>query len=236
MLGGKVLIDGDIIAYRAAYATEKDFVEDAKKKVDNLMDDILEKTCIFIDNNSYEVYLSGKTNFRYEIAKTAPYKGNRKDRPKPVHLGFCKDYLTIEYGAITSDGEEADDAMAIRATELGKDTIIASIDKDMLQVPCLHYNILKQTFTEVSESEGKRSFYCQVLSGDITDNIFGIYRIGPKKAEKLLKDCETDQEYWSTIVKAYEKDGSGEERAIETARLVWLRRKEGELWQPPDMP
>lgn len=236
MLGGKVLIDGDIVAYRAAYATEKDFVEDAKKKVDNLMDDILEKTCIFIDNNSYEVYLSGKTNFRYEVAKTAPYKGNRKDRPKPVHLGFCKDYLTIEYGAITSDGEEADDAMAIRATELGKDTIIASIDKDMLQVPCLHYNILKQTFTEVSESEGKRSFYCQVLSGDITDNIFGIYGIGPKKAEKLLKDCETDQEYWSTIVKAYEDDGSREERAIETARLVWLRRKEGELWQPPDMP
>lgn len=235
MLGGKVLIDGDIIAYRAAYATEKDFVEDAKKKVDSLMNDILEKTCIFIDNNSYEVYLSGGTNFRNKVAKTAVYKGNR-NRPKPIHLGFCKDYLTIEYGAITTTDEEADDAMAIRATDLGKDTIIASIDKDLLQVPCLHYNILKQTFTEVSESEGKRSFYCQVLTGDGTDNIFGIYGIGPKKAEKLLKDCETDQEYWSTIVKAYDKDGGGEERAIETARLVWLRRKEGELWQPPDMP
>lgn len=234
MLGGKVLIDGDIIAYRAAFATEKDFIEDAKKKVDILMNDILERTCIFIDNSSYEVYLSGRLNFRNKVAKTAVYKGNRT-RPKPKHLGFCKDYLTIEYGAITTDGEEADDAMAIRATDLGKDTIIASVDKDLLQIPCLHYNIVKQTFTEVSESEGKRSFYCQVLTGDSTDNIFGIYGIGPKKAEKLLKDCETDQEYWSTIVKAYEGDG-GEERAIETARLVWLRRKEGELWQPPDMP
>jgi 5'-3' exonuclease len=236
MLGGKVLIDGDIIAYRAAFASEKDFVEDAKNKVDELMQAILKNTCVFIDRDSYEVYLSGRTNFRHEIAKTAPYKGNRKSRPKPIHLGLCRDYLTIEYGAITTDGEEADDAMAIRATELGKDTIIASVDKDMLQVPCLHYNITKQTLTEVSEADGKVSFFCQVLTGDTADNIYGIYGIGPKKAAKLLKDCQTDLEYWSTIVKAYEDDGGGEERAIETAQLVWLRRKEGELWQPPDMP
>ena len=235
MLGGKVLIDGDVIAYRAAFATEKDFVEDAKDKVNDIMYEILERTCIFIDSNSYEVYLSGRGNFRYDIAKTAPYKGNRKDRSKPIHLGFCRDYLTIEYGAVTAEGQEADDAMAIRATELGEDTIIASVDKDMLQVPCLHYNITKQEFTRVSESEGKMSFYCQVLTGDTADNIYGIYGIGPKKAEKLLRDCVTDEEYWSTILKAYEGDG-GEERATETARLVWLRRKEGEIWQPPDMP
>lgn len=236
MLGGKVLIDGDVIAYRAAWSTEKDFEGDAKRKVDSIMNEILERTCIFIDHNSYEVFLTGKNNFRNKIAKTAVYKGNRKDRPKPRHLGFCRDYLSIEYGAVTANEEEADDAMGIRATELGQDTIIASVDKDMLQVPCLHYNFVKQTFTEVSESAGKRTFYCQVLSGDSTDNIFGIYGIGPKKAAKILKDCKTDQEYWSTIVKVYEEDGGGEERAIETARLVWIRRKEGELWQPPDMP
>jgi len=42
VIGGKVLVDGDIVAYRAAFACEKDFPDRAAKKVDEIMGDILE--------------------------------------------------------------------------------------------------------------------------------------------------------------------------------------------------
>ncbi len=37
-------------------------------------------------------------------------------------------------------------------------------------------------------------------------------------------------EMWNVVVDAYDGD---EERVIENARLLWLRREEGELWEPP---
>lgn len=229
MLGGKVLVDGDIVAYRAAFSSEKDFQDDAASKVDEIMGGILEKTCDFIHPTAYEVYLTGRGNFRHEIAKSAPYKGNRKDRPKPIHLSFCKDYLVINYQATITEGQEADDAIAIRATELGEDTIVASVDKDFLQLPCIHYNIVRQDFTKIGEFEGLKKFYSQILTGDSSDNVYGIYKVGPKTAEKMLKECTTEEEMWGVCVEAY----GGEERPLENAQLVWLRRQEGEIWQPP---
>ena len=229
MLGGKVLIDGDIVAYRAAFSSEKDFQDDAASKVDEIMGGILEKTCDFIHPTTYEVYLTGRGNFRHEIAKSAPYKGNRKDRPKPIHLSFCRDYLVINYQATITEGQEADDAIAIRATELGEDTIVASVDKDFLQLPCIHYNIVRQDFTKIGEFEGLKKFYSQILTGDSSDNVYGIYKVGPKTAEKMLKECTTEEEMWGVCVEAY----GGEERPLENAQLVWLRRQEGEIWQPP---
>lgn len=229
MIGGKVLIDGDIIAYRAAFSSEKDFESDAAKKVDEIMGNILSDTCSFIHHEAYEVYLTGRNNFRHEVAKSAPYKGNRIGRPRPLHLSFCRDYLVVNYQANITDGQEADDAIAIRATELGEDTIIASIDKDFLQVPCVHYNFTSRKFTKVGEFEGLKKFYSQVLTGDAVDNVFGLYRVGPKSAQKMLKDCKTEEDMWKVCVEAYGE----EDRPLENARLVWLRRKEGELWEPP---
>lgn len=230
MKGGKVLIDGDVIAYRAAYSCQKDFSDSAARKVDELMGGILEKTCDFIHPSSYEVFLTGKNNFRHDIAKTVPYKGNRSDREKPIHLGFCRDYLVINYGATLAEGEEADDRISIRATELGEDTIIVSVDKDFHQVPCWQYNFLKDEWKKVDEFEGLKFFYSQILSGDVADNIIGLYRIGPVKAKKMLEGCTTEKDMWDVCVKAYE----GEERPLENARLAWLRRYDGQMWEPPE--
>jgi len=138
--------------------------------------------------------------------------------------------LVIEYNSRVTVGQEADDAIAIRATELGPDTIIASIDKDFLQVPCVHYNFMRDTFTRSSEFYGLKRFYSQILTGDITDNIVGLYKVGPKTAEKMLKDCETEKDLWETCVKAYDGDT---DRVVENARLLWLRRYEGQMWEPP---
>ena len=224
-----VLIDGDIVAYRAAYSTEGGHADDVADKVDELMDYILDATTF--DGSPFKVYLTGDGNFRYDVAVTVPYKGNRKDTKKPEFLPDARDYLVEDYGAVVSSGEEADDLIAIEATRLGPHTIIASVDKDFLQVPCVHYNTNKQTFTEQDELSATRFFYTQVLTGDRADNIQGLHRVGPVKAAMILGESTDEVEMYNKCVEAYE---GNVDRVIENARLLWLRREEGQLWHPPE--
>lgn len=228
---GKVLVDGDIICYRASFAAQDGTPTEAHQKADDLIEYIWDKTIDipFPSSNEYHVYLTGKGNFRKDVAKTVEYKGNRKAE-RPIHLTYVRDYLQEKYPCTMSEGEEADDLIAIEATNLGPDTVIASIDKDFLQVPCKHYNFLKDEWKTVDEFEGLKFFYSQILTGDAVDNIVGLYRVGPKTAEKILKDCKTEQELYKACVEAYDGDIN---RVIENARLLWLRRYVGEMWSPP---
>ena len=141
---GKVLIDGDIIAYRAAFSTQQEGSSDTERKVDDLIEFILEKTVLFPELGiDYEVYLTGSGNFRHEIAKSYVYKGNRKHVEKPRHLQHARDYMESKYKATISQGEEADDLIAMEAAKLNYKACVASIDKDMLQIPCWHFNIVR---------------------------------------------------------------------------------------------
>ena len=228
---GKVLIDGDIIAYRAAFSTEQMGSSDTRRKVDDLIQFILDSTVLFPEIGlDYVVYLTGKGNFRDSIAKSHPYKGNRKSVQKPRHLQTARDHMESEYQAIISKGEEADDLIAKEAARLDYHACVASIDKDMLQIPCWHFNIVRGDYLKVEPFGGIKFFYTQILTGDTADNIVGLWKVGPVKAKKILEDAETEEELWDLVVKAY--DGN-EERVIENARLLWLRREEEEIWQPP---
>jgi len=232
MSKGKVLVDGDIVAYRAAFATQDLFPEDAVGKVDELMEYILNETIDlpFPSEQDFQVYLTGSTNFRFDVAKSHPYKGNRATTEKPVHLGTTREHLINKYSAVVSVNEEADDLISKGAAELGYDCVVASIDKDMLQLPCWHFNFGRNEWKKVEPFEGTHFFYTQLLTGDRADNIVGLHGIGPKKAEKLLADCSNEDELWGAVVKAY--DGNLD-RIIENGRLLWLRRHEGEIWEPP---
>lgn len=231
MTFGKVLIDGDILAYRAAFATQDALPQDAEDKVEELVQYVLGETLVFPSPSDYYVFLTGKGNFRYEIAKSHEYKGNRKGTDKPLHLQHVRDYLVAKHNAIISEGEEADDLISKKATELGPTTVVASIDKDMLQIPCRHFNFVKNEWRDVDEFSGLKFFYKQILTGDTADNIIGLYRVGSVKADKMLEGCETEEDLWDAVLKAYDGDI---ERVVENARLLWLRRREEELWQPPD--
>jgi hypothetical protein len=230
MMQGKVLVDGDIVAYRAAFSTQDLFPQDAENKVDDLMGYILGETLMFPVPDDYDVYLTGSGNFRFDIAKSFPYKGNRSGVEKPIHLPVTRERLVSKWGATVSEGEEADDLIAIAATYYGHDTVVASIDKDMLQIPCKHFNFATGVWTTVTEFEGLRFFYKQILTGDRADNIMGLYRVGPVKAEKMLQDCKNEKSLWEAVLKAYDGD---KERVVENARLLWLRREKGEIWEPP---
>jgi len=227
----KCIIDADIISYRAAAGTEGKSPRETEEKVDLLMNYIVGETVVFPTDSNLECYLTGAGNFRFDVAKTAPYKGNRKDVPKPSNLPEARGYLQHKWGAIISEGEEADDLIAMAAT-MGdpKSTVICSIDKDFLTVPCWMFNFVKNTWVYSTDADARKYFYTQILTGDSADNIKGIHRVGPVKAGKILEGCTTEQELYDACVKAYDGDT---ERVLENARLLWLRRYEGELWEPP---
>ena len=177
--------------------------------------------------DDYRAWITGKTNFRFEVATTVPYKGNRKDAPKPKHYDALRKHL-MKLGAKMSDGEEADDSVGIASTE--GNYWIVHVDKDLDQLPGWHYNPVKDEEYYVTEFEGLYSFYKQILTGDRVDNIEGIRGIGPVKADKILKDCTTEEELYAACIKAY--DGNTD-RVLENGKLLWLRRKPNQMWQPP---
>jgi len=221
------LLDSDILCYRVGFATDEETENTAIETMAVFLEDLI--MFDLVDCDGHELFLTGKSNFRHEIAVTAPYKGNRKDAKKPKHLPLLREYLQMAWGATVSEGEEADDVIAIRATELGDDSIIVSTDKDFNQVPGWHYNFVKKVKSYVTPEEGLRFFYKQILTGDAADNIKGLFRVGDVKATKMLADYKTEVELYQCCVEAL-----GKERVLENARLLWLRRKQNELWEPPN--
>lgn len=220
------LLDADILCYRVGFATNDEHENTAIETMAVFLEDLL--MFDLIDCEEHELFLTGKVNYRNDIAVTAPYKGNRKDVKKPIHLPLLREYLQTAWAASVSDGQEADDDIAIRATELGDDCIIVSIDKDFMQVPGWHYNFVKKEKKYVTPEEGLRFFYKQILTGDNADNIKGIHRVGDVKATKMLADAKTEQELYACCVEAM-----GADRVLENARLLWLRRQPNQLWEPP---
>ena len=218
------LIDADIICYRVGFASED--VDEALclARVTELLHDI-----VYFDLkcDDYKAYITGKGNFRYDIAVTEPYKGNRKDAKRPVHYEAIRNHLQ-RLGAELVEGQEADDAVAIEASTNGG--WIVSIDKDLDQVEGWHYNFVKKEEYYVTEFEGLKNFYSQILTGDRVDNIIGLKGIGPVKAAKILADCKTEREMYDACVKAY--DGNIE-RVTENGSLLWLRRAPNQTWYPP---
>jgi len=218
------LIDADILVYRIGFATNDDSETIALRKMAGFLEDIL--MIELPETQTWELFLTGKNNFRKQVAVTAPYKGNRKSE-KPKHYGLLRDYLQYSWSAYMTDGIEADDMLAIRAQELGDDSVMVTLDKDLDQVVGWHYNFVKKIKYYITKDEGLLNFYKQFLVGDRTDNIIGAQGIGDKKSHKLLEG-KTEPEMWKTVV-----EHLGEERAIENGHLLYMLRTPTDRFTPP---
>ena len=225
------LLDSDIYCYRAAAACENEDEAQAIRSVDSLIINTLMcgvDKCGYVDE--WKLFLTGKGNFRNDVAITAPYKGNRADKVKPQHLAALRKHLMREWKADMSKGQEADDSIAIEATKLGDNGVIVSLDKDLDQVAGWHYNLVKREAYYISEAEGLLRLYMQILTGDAADNIIGLRGIGNIKARKMLEDAADETEMFQRCVAAYDDN---EDRVVENARLLFLRRHEGQTWTAP---
>lgn len=195
--------------------------------------------------SSYGGYLTGSGNFRYAIAKTQPYKGARADQILPVWLPDVRQHLVDEYNCEVVEGIEADDKLVIEYLKDPKNTIVATQDKDMNQVPGIRiYNWKKRELVVVSPLDAHRNFYAQLLTGDTTDSIPGIPGVGDKTAEKILGNLKDEKlmliKVYSEYVKFYGKKAW--EVLCEQARLLWLLRDEQDIasphtaWKPAIVP
>lgn len=222
----RALIDADVLVYRVGFSSEGLELPLAKWRLDEMVNSILEET----EADKYFGWLTGKGNFRYDIAKTVPYKGNRK-APKPEHYIALREHLVVRYGFMVTEGIEADDAVCIAAHSIpSSERIIVKVDKDLNQIFGRHYNPIKKEFSEISEFEALLSFYTQLLTGDTIDNIIGLKGIGPVKAKRILEKCKDEQQLYQAVLDAYDGDA---ERVLENGQLLWLLRKHGQLWTPP---
>ena len=172
------------------------------------------------DTVAYEAYLSpcDRSNFRFTI--DPEYKANRKNVVKPVHFNALRRHAERSLGAVVCTGMEADDMLCIRAHELGMDNVvIISVDKDMRQVPCWHYDYRKKTpVVKVEPLEGWTNFYTQLLTGDSVDNIKGCPKIGPAKAAKALKGLTEDRGMLDKCMELYQFAYDGD--LVEAAKML----------------
>lgn len=225
-----VLCDGDIIAYRCAASCLKqgqlvEPVEVAQARVNDLMYRIIQET----ESTAYKVFIGGTDNFRYSIYPE--YKANRKETAKPPWLDACREQLVVEWQASVVNGMETDDMLGILQTD---DTIIASIDKDLLMIPGKHYNFVKQEHYLVTPLDGIRHFWFQMIMGDRSDNIPGYDGTARQTTPKFLlpviqalNECTNEEAMEKLVKDMYIVNGNQAQFEI-NKKLLWILREEPE--------
>lgn len=181
--------------------------------------------------NKVSIFLSPDRNFRHDIARTKPYKGNRV-QPKPKYLKEIEKYLVEQYGATFGNNVEADDEIGTALSKEAANAISVSIDKDLLQISGWHYNWVNDTVQWITPKQADYNFYTQLLTGDTTDNVPGISGMGPKGAEKLLNGAKSSAELCSRVWSVYRGEFNDSDLAraffLEQAQLLWILRKNPE--------
>jgi len=220
------LIDGDLVAFRTAASVTDDGEEEiAILRADRLMRELIHSTEI----DGYNCFISGGGNFRKKV--NPQYKANRTSEP-PKFLQACREFLVKEWNAVLANGCEADDLLGINQTD---NSICISLDKDLLMIPGWHYsweisgaNWTKDASrTYTTPLDGIRTFYKQMLIGDVSDNIFGVRGIGKVKASKILNEIEDESEMIEIVHDLYDEDS---DRFLMNAQCLWIMQREGETW------
>ena len=216
----KAILDGDIILYQTAFWVETNDPNEIPKKVKSI---IKNWTPNGVANIRVALSCSREDNFRRE--EWPNYKINRTNMYVPEYLKDVKEYIEQTYFTETLDRLEADDILGINAL----DNIAVTVDKDLRGVVGWHFNPVKDKEpVYINEDEAYRFFCKQWMSGDATDCIPGLWRVGPKKADALLDSWEPE-EWEERILEMYNlekyavKDPCGltpEQIAIAMARCV----------------
>lgn len=202
-----LLIDGDVIAYKAASAAQQDIhypelgwivrgarIADGEAIVENQLFDLKQA----FEPSEVIIYLTEITpefpNWRNAIYPD--YKVNRADLDRPQLVPLLREYLKETHKAFSLPGLEADDLLGIKATHIrsrGK-CIICTNDKDLRTIPG-RLHILGKTdkagkpiVETITEADAKKWHMAQTLAGDRVDNFAGCPGMGMTRALRLLEN------------------------------------------------
>lgn len=241
-----LLVDGDILAYRAAMLAEKSINWGEgmwtihayeNEALDILQNQIATLAEAFPGSESVYALTDG-VNFRTKVYPL--YKSNRKEVRKPMLLPFIRQHMLDTYRTYLRPTLEGDDCLGILATSptiIPGEKIIVSIDKDMKTIPGRYYDFNKKKLHDLTPEQADWWHLYQTLIGDTTDGYPGCKGIGPVAATRLL---ETKGASWETVVTAYAKAGLTEQDALVQARCARIlhasdydfKKKEVVLWTP----
>jgi DNA polymerase-1 len=222
----RLLFDADIIAFKAAAATEQPinwgdgiwtlhgYEQDVIDHAMSYMQGVADK----LDTQDVLLFLTGANNWRKDILPS--YKSNRKDTRKPLLLPFIRQFMVDNLGAIIVDTLEADDLLGIEATSTD-DCIIVSEDKDLKTIPAMVYNPQKDDEPVlIPEFTAAWNHMFQTLTGDSTDGYSGCPKVGPVAAKKILQDIDQVEDLWPAVVAAFKKQNLSEEVALQQAQVA----------------
>lgn len=232
----KALVDADILPYEFGGMVQ---LEDPEKPLEweivrSMVDDRIYQILENTKASEASLYLTDSpSNFRLGLATIKPYKGHRKAE-KPFHWASIRQHLIDNWNAEVQYGIEADDRLGIEQCKAEYDTtIICSRDKDLHMIPGRHYvwpaGKQEEKLWFQDELSAIRCFYHQLLTGDTSDNILGLYGVGSSsKLVKSLQEMEEEQLMFNLVFKAYE-DRFGSyawQFILENASLLWILRED----------
>lgn len=220
-----VLVDGNSLMFRAYYATA--YNPSQMMKTSNglytnavytfiiLLNKILE-----IENmtNLFVAFDKGKKTLRHQ--EYDDYKGTRKKMPEEfaMQIPYIKEYLDImNIARLELDDYEADDivgTLANKSKTTFDEVLVITSDRDLLQLVKDNITVCltKKGFSEL-DYYTKDNFYekmgfnadqlidYKALTGDSSDNLPGIPKVGEKTAIKLLNEFPTLEEMYENIDK-----------------------------------
>lgn len=232
-----ILIDGSSYLFRAYHAlppltTTRGQATGAIKGVINMVRSLIKE---YPDSPIAVVFDAKGKTFRSDIYKE--YKAHRPPMPddlrsqiEPIHEIIKAMGLPL----IVVPGVEADDVigtLARQATELKRDTLISTGDKDLAQLVNEHITLLNTMNKEVLDIAGVKTKFGLApeqiidylgLMGDKSDNIPGVPSVGPKTAVKWLEEYGTAE---GLIEHANEIKGKVGEKLRENIEQLRLSRE-----------
>lgn len=215
----------------------KEVIADAEAKGYQLD---IEPIHVITVKGKHEVCSDLADNFRYKVMsevqdeKVKGYKANRAGMEVPDGLNDIYEYVFNLETTICESGVEADDVVVYYGRQ---GHIVCALDKDVIGSLEYAYNYGRLEWIENHPDEIAQFPFYQTITGDSSDGLRGVFRVGDKGAKKILGELTCEYTMWKEVVKTYAMKDQSMEEAIATMRCVrmdqWTPENGLELWTPP---
>lgn len=162
--------------------TEQEIVDNSKSILTNIF-----KSCLA---DGYVGFIKGSNTGKFRYAIKSDYKHNRSSE-QPKWWDFTSNYLKERFNIYNVDNYEVDDIVNIYRLK-NTNSFTVACDKDLLNLPGVHYNWQKNVWQANTVEESELRFWKDMIEGQQGDGIKGIPKKGAVYANTLLQDCPTE--------------------------------------------